>query len=131
MLINSLSNKKQRKFLLIVLIFLLLSIYLIVVRFEFENIMNAFVEHYSIEKAFKNEKVNSVYYLSSKHNIDLYKLSPELRKNGWVYYSIINSTYPKKLSASSKNFFKTNLEISHNKNCILLDTKGTIELYEC
>lgn len=132
MLFKFLTNKKKQKKILIVFLGFLLLIYMVVARFEIDNLMNAFTHYYSIQKAFKNKKVDNVYFLSNLHNIDSFNLSPLLKKNGWLYYSIINSNYPKKLSNSSKFYFtlyEENLFV--DEGCSLLGKKESVELYEC
>jgi hypothetical protein len=132
MLLNVLTNKKKKNNLLIAFFGFLLLVYMVVARFEFDNLMNAFSENYSIQKAFKNKKVDSVYYLSNLYDIDSFNLSPFLKKNGWLYYSIINSNYPKKLSNSSKFYFTLDEEnFFIDQDCTLLDRKESVELYEC
>jgi hypothetical protein len=56
MLLNVLTNKKKKNNLLIAFFGFLLLVYMVVARFEFDNLMNAFSENYSIQKAFKNKK---------------------------------------------------------------------------
>lgn len=129
--LNLLTSKKIQKKLLIVFLVFLLLVYMAVARFEFNNLINALSVNYSIQKAFKNKKVTNVYYLSNLYGISSFNLSPHLKKNGWVYYSIINSNYPKKLSNSSKFYFTLEEESFVDENCSLLEKKESVELYEC